>query len=166
MSYSIINSIEISFEIYANKSLKCYVYHYFLKDITWWQWVSIATVLTFAYLLLWLIIVFESWYYMVINKCQCICCVKALLNYLHVWLIFINLNKISFSKCQLSLYWFWRTTRIILRHYSTSRKMMGSRPDEVNFSSLPNPSGHTRPWGHSAYNRNEFQKQKNNVSGK
>jgi hypothetical protein len=37
-----------------------------------------------------------------------------------------------------------------LRHYSISRKVAGSRPDEVNeffFSSLPNPCGRTRPWG-------------------
>jgi hypothetical protein len=33
------------------------------------------------------------------------------------------------------------------------------------FFNLPNPSSHTRPWIHSASDRNEYQKQKNNVSG-
>jgi hypothetical protein len=34
-----------------------------------------------------------------------------------------------------------------LRHYATSRKVTGSRPDEVNgFFNLPNPSGRTRHW--------------------
>jgi hypothetical protein len=28
-----------------------------------------------------------------------------------------------------------------LRNYATSRKVAGSRLDEVNFSNLPNPSG-------------------------
>jgi hypothetical protein len=37
--------------------------------------------------------------------------------------------------------------QIPLRHYATSRKVAGSRPDEVNFFSSPNPSGRTRPWG-------------------
>jgi hypothetical protein len=35
-----------------------------------------------------------------------------------------------------------------LRRYATSRKIVGSRPNEVNeFFNLPNPSGRTRPWG-------------------
>jgi hypothetical protein len=56
---------------------------------------------------------------------------------------------------------------IMLRHCATSRKVAWSRPGEVNdfFLKLPNPSSCTRPWGFSAYNRNEYQKQNNNVSG-
>jgi hypothetical protein len=35
-----------------------------------------------------------------------------------------------------------------LRHYATNRKVAGSRSDEVRkFFNLPNPSGHTTPWG-------------------
>jgi hypothetical protein len=34
-----------------------------------------------------------------------------------------------------------------LRHYATSWKVAGSKPDEVNFFNLPNPSSHTWPWG-------------------
>jgi hypothetical protein len=54
-----------------------------------------------------------------------------------------------------------------LRHYVTSRKVAGSRPDEVNeFSSisliLPVALG---PGVYSTSNRDEYQKQKNNVSG-
>jgi hypothetical protein len=46
-----------------------------------------------------------------------------------------------------------------LRHYSISRKVEGSRPDEVNdFLNLLGPGVY------SASNRNEYQKQKN-VSG-
>jgi hypothetical protein len=50
-------------------------------------------------------------------------------------------------------------------HYATSRNVAGSRPDEVNeFSSiyliLPAALG---PEAVSPYNRNEYQKQKNNV---
>jgi hypothetical protein len=44
--------------------------------------------------------------------------------------------------CGLFAYW--------LRHYAASRKVAGSRPDEVNdfFSfNLPNPCGRTRLWG-------------------
>jgi hypothetical protein len=55
-----------------------------------------------------------------------------------------------------------------LRHYSTSRKVTGSRPDEVNefFAIFSNPSGRTMgPGVHPASNRNEYQKQKNNFSG-
>jgi hypothetical protein len=52
-------------------------------------------------------------------------------------------------------------------HYVTRRKDAGSRPDEVNTFSLiylilPASLG---PGVHSASNRNEHQKQKNNVSG-
>jgi hypothetical protein len=55
-----------------------------------------------------------------------------------------------------------------LRHYAISRKVAGSRPDEVNEFSfsiylfLPAAIG---PGVHSASNRNEYQKQKNYVSG-
>jgi hypothetical protein len=54
-----------------------------------------------------------------------------------------------------------------LRHYATSWKVVGSRPDEVNdlfsiYVILPAALG---PGIHSASNRNERQKQKNNVSG-
>jgi hypothetical protein len=49
---------------------------------------------------------------------------------------------------------------------ATSRRLVGSRLDEVNeFFNSPNPSGRTRPWGYSASNRNEYKKQRNNVSG-
>jgi ribosome biogenesis ATPase len=44
-------------------------------------------------------------------------------------------------------------------------EVAGSRPDEVNCFNLPNPSGRARPRGYSVSNRNEYQKQKNNVSG-
>jgi hypothetical protein len=54
----------------------------------------------------------------------------------------------------------------LLKHYATSRKVASSRPDEVNeFFNLPNPSSRTRPWGLLSLYRNEYQKQKNNVSG-
>jgi hypothetical protein len=56
-----------------------------------------------------------------------------------------------------------------LRHYAASRKAVGSRPDEVNefffsfsiYLILPAALG---PGVYSACNRNEYQKQKNNVS--
>jgi hypothetical protein len=47
--------------------------------------------------------------------------------------------------------------------YATSQKASGSRP--VNIFNLPNPSGLLRPGVDSASNRNEYQKQENNVSG-
>jgi hypothetical protein len=55
----------------------------------------------------------------------------------------------------------------VLKNYATSRKVAGSSPDEViDFSSiyliLPAALG---PGVHSASNRNEYQKQKNNVYG-
>jgi hypothetical protein len=34
-----------------------------------------------------------------------------------------------------------------LKHYATSQKVVGSRPNEVKLFNLPNPSGSTRPWG-------------------
>jgi hypothetical protein len=55
-----------------------------------------------------------------------------------------------------------------LRHYATGRKVTGSRPDEVNnfffsiYLILPAALG---PGIYSASDRNEYQKQKNNVSG-
>jgi hypothetical protein len=54
----------------------------------------------------------------------------------------------------------------MLKHYATSREVVGSRPDEMNnFSSiyliLPAALG---PGVYSVSNRNEYQK-KNNVSG-
>jgi hypothetical protein len=54
-----------------------------------------------------------------------------------------------------------------LRHYVTSRKVAGSRSIEVNEISsiyliLPAALGHGV---YSASNKNEYQKQKNNVSG-
>jgi hypothetical protein len=48
---------------------------------------------------------------------------------------------------------------------TTSRKVAGSRPDEVNFFNLPNPTAALGPGVSSASNRNEYQKQKKNVSG-
>jgi hypothetical protein len=53
----------------------------------------------------------------------------------------------------------------VIRHYATSQKVAGLRPDEVIFSIyviLPAALG---PPVNSATNRNEYQKQKNNVSG-
>jgi hypothetical protein len=54
-----------------------------------------------------------------------------------------------------------------LRHYDASRKVLGSRPDDVNesFSIYLFLPGALGPGVHSASNRNEYQKQKNNVSG-
>jgi hypothetical protein len=54
-----------------------------------------------------------------------------------------------------------------LRHYATSQKVAGSRLDEVIelFSIYLNLSAALRPGIYSASNRNEYQKQKNNVSG-
>jgi hypothetical protein len=55
-----------------------------------------------------------------------------------------------------------------LRYYATSRNVAGSRPDEMNDSFfsiyliLPAALG---PGVHSASNIDEYQKQKNNVSG-
>jgi hypothetical protein len=55
-----------------------------------------------------------------------------------------------------------------LRHYTVSRKAVGSRPDEVNdfffsiYLILPAALG---LGDYSASNRNEYQKQKNNVFG-
>jgi hypothetical protein len=54
-----------------------------------------------------------------------------------------------------------------LKHYATSWDFAGSRPDEVIlFLDLSNSSSHTRPWGLLTSDRNEYQKQKNNVCGK
>jgi hypothetical protein len=36
---------------------------------------------------------------------------------------------------------------------------------EQFFFNVPTPSGRTRTWVYSAYNRNEYQKHRNNVSG-
>jgi hypothetical protein len=52
-------------------------------------------------------------------------------------------------------------------HYATSQKVAGSRSDEVNecfsiYLILPAALG---PGAYSASNMNEYQKQKNNVSG-
>jgi hypothetical protein len=54
-----------------------------------------------------------------------------------------------------------------LRHYATSREVAGSRPDEVNefFSIHLILSAALGSGVHSASSRNEYQKQKNNVSG-
>jgi hypothetical protein len=55
----------------------------------------------------------------------------------------------------------------VVKAYAASRKVTGSRPDEVSeffpiYLILPAALG---PGVHSASNRNEYQKQKNNVSG-
>jgi hypothetical protein len=52
-------------------------------------------------------------------------------------------------------------------HYATSRKVTGSRLDEVNefFSIYLILPAALCPEVHSASNGNEYQKQKNNVSG-
>jgi hypothetical protein len=55
-----------------------------------------------------------------------------------------------------------------LRHCATSQKVVGSRPNEVNaffsiYIILPAALDHGL---YSASNRNKYQKQKNNVSGK
>jgi hypothetical protein len=54
-----------------------------------------------------------------------------------------------------------------LRHYATSHKVMGLRPYQVNeFFSIYIILPDTLDTGvYSASNRNEYQKQKNNVSG-
>jgi hypothetical protein len=58
-----------------------------------------------------------------------------------------------------------------LKHYATSRKVAGSRPDEVNTFSPPPPPIYLifpaalGPEVHPASNRNEYQKQANNDSG-
>jgi hypothetical protein len=54
-----------------------------------------------------------------------------------------------------------------LRRYATSRKAEGSRHDEVTeyFSIYLILPAALRPGVHTALNRNEYQKQKNNVSG-
>jgi hypothetical protein len=54
-----------------------------------------------------------------------------------------------------------------LRHYDKSRKVVGSKPDEVNefFSTYLIFLAALGPEVYSASNRNEYQKQKNNVSG-
>jgi hypothetical protein len=51
--------------------------------------------------------------------------------------------------------------------HATGRKVMGSSPDEVIefFSMYPILPGVLGPEVYSAPNRNEYQKQKNNVSG-
>jgi hypothetical protein len=53
-----------------------------------------------------------------------------------------------------------------LGNYATSRKVVGSRPDEVNgflnFAYLPAALG---SGVHSASNEDEYQKHQNNVSG-
>jgi hypothetical protein len=55
---------------------------------------------------------------------------------------------------------------LLVRHYATSRKIAGLRPDDVNefFFNLLNPSSRTTPW-FTQPNINEYQKQKNNVYG-
>jgi hypothetical protein len=49
-----------------------------------------------------------------------------------------------------------------LKHYSTSQKVAGSGHDEAIYLILLAALGHEV---YSASNRNEYQKQKNNVSG-
>jgi hypothetical protein len=51
-----------------------------------------------------------------------------------------------------------------LRHYTTSRKVEDSRPDEVIFSNYLTLLAALGPGVHSASNRNEHQKHKNCVS--
>jgi hypothetical protein len=53
-----------------------------------------------------------------------------------------------------------------LRHYAASRKVAGSKPNEVNefFSIYLILLAALNPEVHSASNRNEYQKQKNAVS--
>jgi hypothetical protein len=55
----------------------------------------------------------------------------------------------------------------VLRHYATSRKVMGSIPHEVNefFSISLILLTTLGPGAYSASNRNEYQKQKDNVCG-
>jgi hypothetical protein len=47
---------------------------------------------------------------------------------------------------------------------STGRKVAGSRPDEVNLFNLPNLSCALDPEVYTASNRNQYQKQKNNLN--
>jgi hypothetical protein len=62
---------------------------------------------------------------------------------------FYNSHDISsFTKCIASERGWGHAVAYWLRHYATSRKVAGSRPDEMNFFfNLHNPSGDTTPWG-------------------
>jgi hypothetical protein len=51
------------------------------------------------------------------------------------------------------------------QQYPAGWKVAGSRPDEVNFSIYLILPAALAPGVHSASNRNEYHKQKNNVSG-
>jgi hypothetical protein len=53
----------------------------------------------------------------------------------------------------------------LVGNYSNLWKVVGLRPDEVNFSIYLILQAALGPGLHSASNRNEYQKQKNNVSG-
>jgi hypothetical protein len=53
---------------------------------------------------------------------------------------------------------------VVVKAGATRRKVAYSIPDEVIFLNLPNPAA-LGPGDYSASNRNEYQKQKNNVSG-
>jgi hypothetical protein len=46
-----------------------------------------------------------------------------------------------------AIFWWGHAVAKWLRHYATSRKVAGSRPDEVVFSNLPNPSGSSMALG-------------------
>jgi hypothetical protein len=55
---------------------------------------------------------------------------------------------------------------VVVRNYASNRKVSGSIPDEVIFSIYLILSAALGPGVYSAYNRNEYQKHKNNnVSG-
>jgi hypothetical protein len=57
------------------------------------------------------------------------------------------------------------TVEYWLRHYATSHKVGGSRPDEGNFSGYLILPATLRPEVYSVTNRNEYEKEKNYVSG-
>jgi ABC-type uncharacterized transport system permease subunit len=80
-------------------------------------------------------------------------CIQGYFRLHLVWWILSNISGYAV------VYW--------LRHYATSRKVAGSTPDEVIqfFSMYLIVSAAIGPVVYSASNRNEYQKQKNNVSG-
>jgi hypothetical protein len=82
------------------------------------------------------------------------------LDFLSYSLIAIDLRSIRVKNWGQALAW-W------LRHFVTNRKVAGSRPNEVNgfFSMYLILPAAIRPGVYSATDRNEYQKQKNNICG-
>jgi hypothetical protein len=74
-----------------------------------------------------------------------------------IFQLFVRLLTVHVTMGHAVMYW--------LKHYVISRKVAGSRPDELNFSIYLILLAALGSGVHSASNRNEYQKQKNNVSG-